>query len=438
MRTSFAHQCAVTVTAAAWLALGFSGSALSDPIKSVCATDDQTLRSVKASPDQTLWLFMQTVCRGEFAITRIANESAHRELPQAIEVVQPTNVQPIVVAQPTDAPQTLGLDASTPLASALPEAVAETPVSPEVELAKTAVHPLAIQDSSPNVASSHGHVSKRPWLYTLLNPQTIGTIAENLPAPIEYKASRFSDYRPDYPTEAIASAQAKGLLQKPGVMSVVPQGLYLGTSFSRSRAADKYSALPSFILGYANEKAVREFQSYPGLGSRFDVKVQRLEDRSDRTKWNRYSTTGEVYLPLGRGFFTGLGGRYQFDKDISVLGEGNHDTDAWHSYLPIGIGFTNSDGHSGKIQINTLIQARTKAKLSQLASATYSDAIAKLHFGDAYGLDFSYAWTTNSEAFVHYWWYSESDSFTYTRNGVRVSQLTPKQRTVDVGFRYYW
>jgi hypothetical protein len=413
--------------------LSFYNTAIAQPIESVCTTDDQTLNSIKTNPDQTLWMFMQSVCRGEFVITQGVDGSPPKDLTQGSSALQTA----ASIAKPLSAPQpAMVADPEVTASFISPPLFPAEPVSVDPVVVDTAAveQPAAIDP----VASSQSHKSKRPWLYALFIPQPASPHIEDLPAPLEYKPSRFSNYRPDYLAEATASAHAKGLVQKPDVMSVTPQGLYVGTSLSWNRVNDIYSALPSFVLGYANERAVREFTSYAGLGSRFEVKVQRLKDRNDQTKWNQYSATGEAYVPLGGGFFSGLGGRYEFDNDIPFPREGNYDSDAWYSYLPIGVGFTNSAGHSGKIQINTLIAARAKAKLSQLASATYSDAIAKLRVGDAYGLDVSYAWNTNSEAFVNYWWYSESKPFTLSRNGVQVTDRTPKQQTLDVGFRYHW
>ena len=481
-------------SAATAVALTLSAPVMAGQIDSVCKTDDQTFNSIKSDPDQTLWSFMQAVCQGEFVITQAPTR------PQAVAVNPPTSetsllradvtVAPIVrvgattqsVTNPNNTSTTISHDEGVTASietGALPEQsfleIVTQPAEtnePSISLAKREKTPEqnraeVIAQVQPDNTASHqgsqeiqtskasdvqaiedqetkekGYQSSRPWLYSLLGPQVSSPVIDALPPPIEYKPSRFSNYEPDYVGESTASNHGTGYLQKPGIMSVVPNGFYLGTSLFWNRAelsnSDTYSALPSLSFGYADEKAVREFQTYPGLGSRFELKVQRLKDDEDRTHWNEFSALGEVYVPVGRGVFTGIGGKYKFDNDIPVQGVGSYDEEAWYAYLPIGIGFTNTMGHSGKVQLNTLIAAETKAKFSQLVSGSYSDPTAKLRAGGAYGLDFTYSWNVHSEAFVNYWWYDESEPFNFTMNGTTSTGRRSKDWTLDVGYRLYW
>ena len=481
-------------SAATAVALTLSAPVMAGQINSVCKTDDQTFNSIKSDPDQTLWGFMQAVCQGEFVITQA------QKRPKALAVNPPTSeasplsvevaVAPIVrvgaSAQSVLTPGIVGAnnsqgqgvttkietgDMQEQSSLKIDAQLAETN-EPSISLAKGEKTPEQIRSeliaqAQPENTASHqgsheiptntaaevqatedqetkekGYQSSRPWLYSLLGPQESSPVIEPLPYPIEYKPSKFSNYKPDYLGESTADNRGKGFLQKPGVMSVVPHGFYVGTSLSWKRSEpynyDIYSALPSLSFGYADEKAVREFQTYPGLGSRFELKVQRLKDDEYRTKQNQFSALGEVYVPVGGGVFTGIGGLYVFDKDISAPGQGYYDGNTWYTYLPIGIGFTNTMGHSGKIQLNTLIAAKSKGKFSQLTSASYSDPTAKWRAGDAYGLDFTYSWNAHSEAFINYWWFDKSDTYSYTQNGAEVSNRSPRHWALDVGYRLYW
>lgn len=481
-------------SAATAVALTLSAPVMAGQIDSVCKTDDQTFNSIKSDPDQTLWSFMQAVCQGEFVITQAPTR------PQAVAVNPPTSetsllraevaVAPIVrvgattqsVTNPNNTSTTISHDEGVTASietGALPEQsfleIVTQPAEtnePSISLAKREKTPEqnraeVIAQVQPDNTASHqgsqeiqtskasdvqaiedqetkekGYQSSRPWLYSLLGPQVSSPAIDALPPPIEYKPSRFSNYKPDYVGESTASNHGTGYLQKPGVMSVVPQGFYLGTSLFGNRneptKRDAYSALPSLTFGYADEKAVREFQSYPGLGSRFEVKVERSMHYEDRTKWNEYSALGEIYVPVGGGVFAGVGGMYEFDRKIPVPGAGSYDANTWYAYLPIGIGFTTNMGHSGRIQLNSLIQAQSKSKLSQLTSASYSNPTAKFSLGDAYGADFTYSWNAHSEAFVKYWWFNESDPYLYTVNGTQTTDRTGGFWELDVGYRLYW
>ena len=476
------------------VALTLSAPVMAGQIDSVCKTDDQTFNSIKSDPDQTLWNFMQAVCQGEFVITQAPTRpqslavntptpkaSFYRaevelaktakadvpELPVERTINTPTNNSPDqslgtrdnsstlpkqssleVIAQPaeTNLPPLNPAGAPNGQEHTKTEAIAQ--VLPEETRAKA--KDLTINSDVLNetpiaakqIEEEKTYQSARPWLYSLLVQQTPLAVLDTLPDPIEYKPSRFSNYKPDYVGESTASNHRTGYLQKPGVMSVVPQGFYLGTSLFGNRneptKRDAYSALPSLTFGYADEKAVREFQSYPGLGSRFEVKVERSMHYEDRTKWNEYSALGEIYVPVGGGVFAGVGGMYEFDRKIPVPGAGSYDANTWYAYLPIGIGFTTNMGHSGRIQLNSLIQAQSKSKLSQLTSASYSNPTAKFGLGDAYGADFTYSWNAHSEAFVKYWWFNESDPYLYTVNGTQTTDRTGGFWELDVGYRLYW
>jgi hypothetical protein len=277
--------------------------------------------------------------------------------------------------------------------------------------------------------------SKYPWIYSLLEEGDLAGRSSQLPSPIEYQLSRFSNYKPNYVTESTASNANRGLIQKPSVMSVVPHGFYVGTSLYWDK--DVKSALPSFMVGYADEKAVREYQSYPGLGSRLELKVARKKDE-DQLERNEFSLGGEIYLPLGGGKFTGLGGSYQHIPNIPLSGVGKYDESIERLYLPVGIGFTTASGRSGRVQLNTLIGARQKAKLSQLTSWSASDVKIEYGFGDAFGLNLAYSLNVNSEFFVDYWRFGKSKPYTVSINGAEWTGRDSGQWEVETGLRYFW
>jgi len=464
--------------------LGSSIPAVAGQINSICKTDDQTFKAIKASADQTLWLFMQSVCRGEFVITQSSETTRSPDYAQSLPPVDAPQdvlwvdsskgapsplVPPASTAQAT--PTNLS-DGKPPGASVFKdpgpkevepsEVLAVSPETPKatqpaltpIPNATSTVGSVAVNESpmvenspiviAPSAESvpipSDGFKSKQPTRYSLLASQIADTFVEELPAPITYRPSRFSNYKPDYLMESTASNYATGFFQKPAVMSVVPHGFYIGSSLfiNRGRGVDARSALPSLILGFSDERAVREFQTYPGLGSRIELQLQRLKYNRISTRWSEVGALGEVYIPLGGGLFSGLGGKYEFSDGVPLPGEGRYDDEFWSLYLPIGAGFTTSMGQSGKIQLNTLLAARSKSKLSQLTSASYSNPTAKLRFGEAFGLDYSFSWNPNLEVFANLWRYHKSIPYSYTEDGVQVNDRTPKQWSLDAGFRYYW
>ena len=499
------------------LAMSQTYPALAVEIDSVCHTDEQTLRSIQANSDQTLWDFMQAVCRGEFVLVKGSQTNSKQLLGVASSTpsTPSINYEKFLVYEVGDraseerigdvknrqvfsdnvsnkkaffdqenlkqfkstsaegaasdaliestsanefVPKEDIMGSSTSLVASLPD----KPPTPE----NTQTSPAAVPEenlkplrySTNEEEGSSNQSSNYPWLYSLIDDERGLATESPLPAPITYQPSRFSRHNVDYFVDSTASNRGAELIQKPKIMSVVPYGFYVGTSFFQEQAAPwgenrSSGALPSLILGYADENAVREYQSYPGLGSRFELRTQRLKDDQDHTKWSRYSAKGEVYIPVGGGGFAGIGGSYQLDKGIVVPGSPECDGPAGTFipcssskfdsryealYIPIGIGFVNLYGHSGKVQLNTLLGARSVSKLSQLTSASFSNAEVKYRFGDGYGLTFAYSWNANTEMFIDYWKIEKSVPFTYTQNGAEIKDRSPRMWALETGVRLHW
>ena len=479
-----------------------SNALLAGEIDSVCTTDEKTLRGIQSDPDQTLWVFMQAVCRGEFVLTKSSpieqtpapkiayavatgsperNESPESHKGQSEESLRPQTSAPETIALNTILPnvaqslssiEITSLGESSSQVASVNKAISdrsalEKPamsIAKPVEVASVSVEAITpapksgdqtsykeenkkeqatSEQSSKDALVETSPTSKYPWIYALLEGKDLSRQGSPLPLPLEYQPSRFSTYKPNYVTESTASNSDRGLIQKPGVMSVVPHGFYVGTSLYWNRSEpsndDSYSALPSLIIGYADEKAVREYQSYPGLGSRLELKVERIKDDEDRTEHTDFSLGGEIYLPVGGGVFTGLGGIYDYSRNVPIPSAGGDiDASTETLYLPVGIGFTTPSGHSGSVQLNTLIGARGKVKYSQLTSVSIADAKIEYGFGDGFGINFAYSWNANSEVFIDYWRFDKSKPYTITQDGTQSTDQLSKQWWVETGLRFYW
>ena len=102
---------------AALTALLLSSSLTAGQIDSVCKTDDQTLNGIKSDPDQTLWVFMQTVCQGQFVITKSPVRPQPSVIsPAAAEVTTLNSEVSVIPLGKVDSPaqstqSTVGIDA---------------------------------------------------------------------------------------------------------------------------------------------------------------------------------------------------------------------------------------------------------------------------------------------------------------------------------------
>lgn len=483
----YGFQSAVTA-----VALTLSAPVMAGQIDSVCKTDDQTFNSIKSDPDQTLWSFMQAVCQGEFVITQAPTR------PQAVAVNPPTSetsllraevtVAPIVrvgattqsVTNPNNTSTTISHDEGVTASietGTLPEQsfleIVTQPAEtnePSISLAKREKTPEqtraeVIAQVQPDNTASHqgsqeiqtskvsdvqaiedretkekGYQSSRPWLYSLLGPQVSSPVIDALPPPIEYKPSRFSDYKPNYFAESTVSNQGKSYLQKPAVMSVVPHGFYVGSSISFSRSEpgndDTYSDIPTISFGWADEKAIRDFESYPGLGSRIEVSASRGKNEDSGTRTTSYGVEGAIYLPLGSGTFVGLGGGYS-QGEAPLLGQ-RIDVKGWAISLPIGVGFTNNHGHSGKVTLDTILKSKITLKSSQFGLATFSDVSVEQKAGSEVSLVLDYSFSPQFEVFASYGWSGRSEPYTLTVNGVSQTLREDESWSLNTGLRLYW
>jgi hypothetical protein len=270
-----------------------------------------------------------------------------------------------------------------------------------------------------------------------------------LPDPVDYQPSRFSQYRPDPYSDWSASNQGRGYLTKPSVMESVPYGFYVGTAFGTAvpvDGGDRYE-LPSFILGYSDERAVRDFNNYYGIGLRLEGMVARSKSKGTglvASRHNSYHLLGEVYQPLGRGFFWGVGARYGIEKNEKLQFRGDEslgevDTRGYDIYFPVGFGFATPSGQSGKVQFDFLLASRHKLKTSQLSRVNFPDVRVKRGFGEGFAVEFNFSPYPNFEPFVRYLWAdSTGDRDLLTDGAVGVELRGSIDRSIEVGLRYYW
>ena len=488
---------------AALTALLLSSSLTAGQIDSVCKTDDQTLNGIKSDPDPTLWIFMQTVCQGQFVITQTPAS------PQPLATTPPTpEVTPLVTEvaeipfEKVDSlsksvqspyPYGIGTKHSRELAVTartenkhLPKrnsmevgtqsretgvqtvSLAKKEKNPEqaivevvakVELDKTAPNqgmheaPTSegsdVQVSEVRETKDKGYRSKRPWLYSLLGPQVSPPVIETLPPPIEYEPSRFSNYKPVDIGQVTASNRGKGHLQKPDIMSITPHGFFTSLYW---HSYDEPNVMkqggPSVGIGYVDERAVREWESYPGLGSRFEVGQGWVEyEGSGKTTNRTYYGLAEIYAPVSSGFFVGIGLRRYVDDKVpedlpygwGVLtssGARAYDRISDYFYLPFGFAGAGANGSTYKVQFNYLIEGRQTSKLTQTYIADDLQNIQK----DGWGLDISYSPSLKSEVFLRFWDIKKSDERKLTVNGLQTGYFgyEPANTTLEIGARRFW
>ena len=492
---------ACKLQSAAFLApLLLSNPLAATQIDSVCKTDDQTLNSIKSDSDQTLWIFMQTVCKGEFIVTTApASPQSYSPSPPLAEVTVPTPqaaITPVMKVDQkgyaqlsggskitidgedhavTQSAEKEGFEQSTIKIFAQPFGAIDSYPSPtendhnigsqSFEVVIQAAPDISssiqgrplisanvegeIQVIEDQVPKDEGSDSNRARLYSLLDPSVSHTEAEPLPPPIEYESSRFSNYKPNYLGDLTASNHGKGYLQKPDVMSITPHGFFASLYWhSYDEPNVMKQAGPSLGVGYVDERAVREWESYPGLGSRFEVGQGWVKYEGSGEITNRtYYGLAEVYAPISHGFFVGLGLRRYVDDKVpedlpygwgvrSSTGARAYDRISDYLYLPLGFAGVGANGSTYKVQLNYLIEGRQTSKLTQTYIADDLRNIQK----DGWGLDISYSPNLKSEVFLRLWDVKKSDVRGLTVGGLQTGYFgyEPANTTVELGVRGFW
>ena len=432
------------------------------PLEGVCRTDAQTLANIRADVDQTLWNFMLSVC-GENLATSVTPNATASTAAASSGVVTATAVSTASNRLSATVHQSpiAGDKAKSDAAPAAPETtfsgvelVDAASTGAEVAMPTKVTETDNATVSQRSVAGGNGNeVVVAPFkaersIYELLATVSADQVDRVLPDPVDYKPSRFSKYRPDPYADWSASNQGSGYLKKPSVMESVPYGFYVGTSLRSNVPIDgrDHYDFPSLILGYSDERAIRDFNNYYGLGLRVEGMVERSSSKGDQTVGSRHNTyylLGEVYQPLGRGFFVGLGARYRNVENlkVQVVGDeplGEYDAQGYDIYFPVGFGFATPGGESGKLQFDLLISSRIKHKSSMLSAASFSDVTVKRGFGKGFAFEVNYSPYPKFEPFVRYEWYDKSDAYTYTVNGATISDREDISRSIEMGLRYYW
>ena len=431
------------------------------PLEGVCRTDAQTLANIRADVDQTLWNFMLSVC-GENLATSVTPNATASTAAASSGVVTATAVSTASNRLSATVHQSpiAGDKAKSDAAPAAPETTfsgvelvdaASTGAEVAIPTKMTEVDNATVSQSS--AAGGNGNEDAvAPFkaersIYELLETVSADQVNRVLPDPVDYKPSRFSKYRPDPYADWSASNQGSGYLRKPSVMESVPYGFYVGTSLGSTVPMDgsDHYEFPSLILGYSDERAIRDFNNYYGFGFRLEGMVERSRSEGDgmvASRHNTYQILGEFYRPFGRGFFVGLGARYGNARNLKMQFVGNEplgefDAQGYDIYFPVGFGFATPSGQSGKVQFDLLIASHTKLKTSQLSGVNFPDFTVKRGFGEGFAVEFNFSPYPGLEPFVKYLW-ADSTGDRFTDSAGTVEYRDSIERNIEVGLRYFW
>jgi len=438
-----------TVLTSLGLILGaFAGALTPTPTKAsqlaaVCTTDEQTLASIKADSDQTLWTFMQGVCRGVYKISAsrpptVAAPIGHLKTEVPPQVAIHTPIKSALEAVEIESLSPKGGDSTLPAKMAMGASKSQEQLA-TVSVGDTSSENHQLFREMKNTPTSRDEPSTS-LLYSLLMDITPSSYAADLPEPLSYKPGVLSRYKPNYFTDVSASNHGRGYLRPPSVASVVPFGFYAGTSLSvsRSQSQTTRSALPSLILGYSDERAIRDPSNFTGSGFRVEFEIERDKPRGQR-EYNSYGVSGELYQPIGGGRFIGIGAGVGQARSIPMANQGAYDSEGWSIYVPLGLGFTNSFGHSGKIQFNAFLRAKTQAKFSQLTPAgNFSDPTVNYKLGDAFSIDYNYSYNTRTEVFAKYERVISSDQYSYRSGSTTVTDRASSSWSFGTGLRVHF
>lgn len=419
-------------------------------LEGVCRTDAQTLANIRADADQTLWNFMLSVCGVNLSAS--APQALSVSASNFPEVLNTSDPRSGLVKQDSQLPRhSSSLEDLAPQEHALASSdrVGGNPIEKFSSASKVEESTLVSgSHASADAETSAAPTKRERSIYELLETVSAHQINEVLPAPLDYKPSRFSRYRPDPHSDWSASNQGSAYLKKPPVMETVPYGFYVGTSVGSSLPVDgtSRSELPSVIVGYSDERAIRDFSDFYGVGFRLEGEVVRSRSKDAgwvSTRDNVYTVTGEIYQPLGGGFFWGVGVGYGAVRNVLVqqIGQqavGEFDGSGYDIYVPMGLGFVTPGGRSGKLQLDFLLASRTKAKWTPLSGTTVSDLTIKRGFGRGIGFEVNYLPFPKFEPFLRYEWADKSKPYNYTLNGAVVSDRAEVSRGIEMGLRYYW
>ena len=454
---------------------------LAGALESVCSTDTQTLESIKTDSDQTIWLFMQLTCKGEFIVSpgylrsNLQKESEaetvllegksskdkNSEILVSLPAIEPGNPSVQVAKNPID--HTEGLSSSDltnrvhvdkfkvnePESRFVSSDEFVTSVNTDESDLKTGSVsrgqisvPSALMDDPPAspdsakyalVASINDHHDDRP-----------------LPLPIEYEPNRFSSYVSKDTVPLLAANNQSGLLlQRPDIMRNSPYGAYGFLNWhSYEEPGLMRQSGPMAGLGFVDERAIREWKIFPGFGSRFELGRGwvKYKGTGELTNQNIYALA-EMYMPISDGFFVGLGYRRYLDDKVpddlpygygvlSSTGARAYDRISDYFYLPLGVAASSEDGSTFKVQFNYLIKGRQLSKLTQ--TYRYDDLVNTQRKG--WGLDLAYSINPKTEFFLRYWNIEKSDIKALRRSGTPTGGFgwEPANTTLEGGVRGWW
>jgi len=199
---------------------------------------------------------------------------------------------------------------------------------------------------------------------------------------------------------------------------------------------DEYSRLPSVTIGYQDFEAIRDADGLGSLSGTVELSAGYIRYDGTGLLDHWYSKfLAEVYTPVGRNFYLGLGYRRLFDDlgpGASTTGALGYDRLSQYFYLPLGYVINFNDGGSFKYQYNLFIEG---SQTSYLTQAGYLNDPENTQ-SSGYGLDVSYLPASgNWEGYVRYWYIDTSDLVACNTSQTTGLCYEPQKETIEIGFR---
>jgi len=450
-----------TVFTSLGFVLGASAGALTpmpthaSQLAAVCTTDEQTLASIRADSDQTLWIFMQSVCKGEYKVSAARPRTAAAPSDQLETLIPP---QVAVQDQRIGPPEGLDeLAVSTTLGGSGFNAAESLPTkNPELQTRQVDETTPAKQEHQAKLASvsnqyQTGETGSNGLLYSLFNgerwaPENVDGIDEWLHIAEGFTGEGRKHLKPIQFAAAGGTFAGTGLSLPSSKRHASPVGWYTSIfahHYEEPGLMQNTSIAPSLSVGVADERAIREHSEWRGFGYRAEIGfgVTRYTSATTGSMQNfNYFFQGESYFAIHNGFYTGLGYRYFVDdkvpnsRFVSVTSTGHraYDRISQYFYVPFGVGFTFNGQQTAKLQFNYLLEGEQLSRLSQ----TGLDVDIKKRQGKGYGFDFAWAPNSREELFLRYWSIGDSEKVTSPLTGL--IWYEPKNTTAELGYRVNW
>ena len=206
-----------------------------------------------------------------------------------------------------------------------------------------------------------------------------------------------------------------------------------GTMNEKSRA-------PGFTVGWRDESAIRTEAGFGAISGNLELALGLTKyDGSGTRDTSYYKILGEIYTPLYKSVYAGLGYRRLFDNlgpGNTSTGAGGYDRLSQYFYVPVGVITKFSTGDSFKTQYNWFLRGKQISYLTQV-SGYGNDPENTQKSG--YGLDFAYTPAKGGwELYFRYWRIKDSDSVNiYRTNGTLYGTGTePLNNTKELGVRF--